>query len=110
MYETNMMAKTDAMITDYSSVFIDYLLLDKPMGFIATDFAEYEQSRGVPFDDFLEILPGQLIYTLDDFKGFITNVKNSVDLYKQKREKLLPQVHDYTDGKSCERIKDYFNL
>jgi len=106
----DMMAKTDALITDYSSVFIDYLLLDKPMGFIANDFKRYEQSRGVPFENFLEILPGQLIYTIDDFKEFITHILQDVDTDKQKRDRLLPQVHDYADAKSCERIKNYFNL
>lgn len=106
----DMMAKTDAMITDYSSVFIDYLLLDKPMGFIATDFEQYEQSRGVPFDNFIEMLPGQLIYTINDFKDFIMNVLENQDPYKNKRDDLLPKVHDYIDGRSCERIKNYFNL
>lgn len=108
LYE--MIGKTDALITDYSSVFIDYLLLNKPMGFIATDFDDYEKTRGVPFADFLEKVPGQLIYSIDDLKLFLNNVLEDTDLYEEKRMKLLPIFHDYTDAHSCRRIQNYFNL
>lgn len=39
-------AKTDALLTDYSSVSTDYLLMDNPMGFILDDLEDYKHSRG----------------------------------------------------------------
>ncbi len=36
----------DALVSDYSSVAIDYLLLDRPLGFTLDDYKEYTQSRG----------------------------------------------------------------
>ncbi len=105
-----MLAKTDALITDVSSVFVDYLLLDKPMGFIMTDLQEYEKTRGVLFDNLLDILPGQLVYTIDELKKFLDDLECGKDLFKEKRKEILPFFHDYPDANSCERIKNYFNL
>lgn len=108
LYE--MIAKTDALLTDVSSVFVDYLLLNKPMGFILTDFNEYQNSRGVLFDNLIDLFPGELIYKIDDMKQFLRNVCSGVDGFEAKRDEVMHFFHDYPDGNSCERIKDYFNL
>lgn len=108
LYE--MMGKTDALISDVSSVSVDYLLLNKPMGFILTDLKEYAETRGVLFENLTDLLPGQHIYTIEDMKQFIKNVCDGNDTYESKRKEVLHFFHDYTDGKSCERIKNYFNL
>ena len=36
--------KTDALLTDYSSISTDYILLDKPMGFVIYDIDNYRAS------------------------------------------------------------------
>ena len=108
LYE--MLGKTDALITDVSSVYVDYMLLNKPMGFILTDFKGYQNSRGVLFDNLLDLLPGQFIYTMDDMKQFLQNVCDGVDKFEAEREEVKHFFHDYPDGNSCERIKNYFNL
>jgi CDP-glycerol glycerophosphotransferase len=46
-----LLASTDALITDYSSVFFEYSLLDKPIYFLTPDLKEYvEKTRGIYFD------------------------------------------------------------
>jgi CDP-glycerol glycerophosphotransferase (TagB/SpsB family) len=40
----------DALVTDYSSVYFDYLLLDRPVAFYAFDRERYESERGFYFD------------------------------------------------------------
>lgn len=108
LYE--LLGKTDALITDVSSVYVDYLLLNKPMGFILTDFKEYQETRGVLFENLIDLLPGQLIYTFEDMKQFLKNVCDGKDDFETKRKEILHFFHDYPNGKSCERIKEYFNL
>ncbi len=39
------------LVSDYSSVAIDYLLLDRPLGFTLDDYEAYTESRGWVFDD-----------------------------------------------------------
>ena len=46
---------TDILITDYSSVIFDYVLLDKPVVYFTYDLEEYESDRGLyyPFNDYV---------------------------------------------------------
>ena len=50
---------SDALVSDYSSVAIDYLLLDRPLGFTLDDYEAYTESRGWVFDD-----PQENIFTM----------------------------------------------
>ena len=43
-------AVSDMMISDYSSCFFDYSILDRPMFCFAYDLEEYEEKRGLYFD------------------------------------------------------------
>ena len=108
LYE--MVAKTDALITDYSSIYIDYILLNKPMAFVLEDLQKYTGSRGFMVDNIEDYLPGPHIYKMEELCSFIDNVANDVDTHKEERAKMLPFYHDHPDNKSCERIKNYFNL
>ncbi|MBQ9362594.1 MAG: CDP-glycerol glycerophosphotransferase family protein, partial [Bacteroidaceae bacterium] len=56
LYE--LLAVTDGMITDYSSVAFDYLLVDKPLAFALDDYENYTSTRGFVFDDPLQYMPG----------------------------------------------------
>ncbi|WP_276278974.1 CDP-glycerol glycerophosphotransferase family protein [Halorussus caseinilyticus] len=54
----------DALVTDYSSVYFDYLLLDRPVVFYPYDFEEYRARRGFYFD-YEEVTPGPVARTFD---------------------------------------------
>lgn len=108
LYE--LVAQTDALLSDYSSVFADYLLLDKPMGFVLSDMDLYQKSRGFVVDNVLDYLAGHHIYCKEDLYGFIDDVVNENDLFREDRLRLIPKIHDYPDNKSCERIANYFEL
>ena len=99
----------DALITDYSSVAIDYLLIDKPIGFTLDDFEEYRKSRGFVFNDPREYMPGEHIYVLDDLIKFISNVANGKDEYKDKRDELKRIAHNPAQN-YCDRILEHFGL
>ena len=103
------MAGTDAMLTDYSSAAIDYLLLDKPIGYTLDDFDEYEEARGWSFDNVKDYMPGHHIYTLDDLREFIADVAKGKDPHAEWRQRILPEMQTYT-GHFSERILDYFGL
>lgn len=52
-----LLAAVDVLITDYSSVFFDYLAEDRPLVFYVPDSAEYEGGRGLYYP--LESVPGE---------------------------------------------------
>lgn len=102
LYE--LLKETDGLISDYSSVVIDYLLLDKPVSMVCSDIEEYKSSRGFVFNRISDYFPGPILKNADDFLNYICN-KNKIDLeWLDKRVQLKKFFHKYSDGNSCERI------
>ena len=83
MYEC--LCSTDALISDYSSISIDYLVLDKPIAFALDDYELYKDLRGFVFQDPLKYMPGHHLYDLNDLMNFIDDVKEGKDVYKNDR-------------------------
>ena len=78
----------DALITDYSSVYFDYLLLERPIGFIVDDFNEYKNKRGFTVEDPLSIMPGEHITNYNELKGFILSIEKNLDKFIIDRKAL----------------------
>lgn len=103
-----LLTQTDALISDYSSISFDYLLLDKPIAYVLGDYHEYKLGFAVenPFD----YMPGAYIYNLKDLYAFMERITSGEDMWKEKRNILKNKIHKYQDGKSCERIVDFLRL
>lgn len=89
----------DTVITDYSSVCMDFALLSKPCVFYAFDLAEYEIERSFYFD-YKNYVPGPVA---EDFESLIKALKNA-DEHKEKLKKFVDFNFDFVDGKNSERI------
>ncbi len=101
LYE--LLAVTDALITDYSSVAIDYLIVDKPIGFALEDYEMYKATRGFIFDDPLQYMPGHHMYGIDDLEHFLHDIANGSDPYKADRDRVKAEaIHPSTCY--CEEI------
>ena len=100
-------AGCDALITDYSSVYYDYLLCDKPVGLVWEDVEEYRENPGFAVD--LEEMGkgGVKIYNLTGFKAFLTEVADGIDSCAQERRKLRDLVNYATDGENARRVTDF---
>ncbi len=94
----------DALITDYSSVMFDYLMLDRPIGFITKDFDEYKEKRGFIFDNPEDFMPGPRLENLDQIKNFLSSVDYGIDTYRDDRHEVNKLVNTYNDGRSAMRI------
>ena len=57
---------TDILITDYSSIYFDYLLTNKEIIFIPYDYENYVKNRELYFD-YDKVTPGKKYYSFDDF-------------------------------------------
>ena len=100
-----LIANTDALLTDYSSIAFDYLLLDKPIGYIIDDIKEYKLGFG--FENIFDMMPGHKIKDLEELLNFIKKLNNGIDDYKKDRKKVLNYINEFQDGKNCERIIEY---
>lgn len=84
LYE--ILAVTDIVITDYSSVMFEAAYAGKPVFLFATDIEEYKQDRNFYFE--LESLPFPLAQTNDELISHIHNFSNC-DYQKHLREIYL---------------------
>ncbi len=96
----------DALITDYSSVYFDYMLLDRPIGFVLDDMKSYGEQRGFVFDNPLEMMPGTQIRTEQEVLDFVQSVVDGRDDYAEKRRELNNLVNQYQDGNSTKQLLD----
>ncbi len=95
----------DLLITDYSSIYMDFLHALKPILFFPYDIDEYlKQHRMIQFDYF-EMTPGPKAYTQDELINWIDRflLKNE-DGYQDERKKISKLAYDYMDGRAWLRI------
>lgn len=100
----------DAIISDYSSVAVDYMLLDRPIGFTVDDMGEYLKKRGFIFDNIEEWLPGVILKDEIEVIKYIDNVANCNDVGKEKRNRLKSLFHDNCSGSNCKRLLDTLGI
>lgn len=100
---------TDALISDYSSVSIDYLLIDKPMGFTLDDYESYKKTRGFVFQDPREYMPGKHIYNINEFFKFISDISDNKDEFSAKRAEVRKHTNKYSSD-FCRRIIKKFKI
>lgn len=93
----------DSLITDYSSAYVDYLLLDRPMVFSCPDLARYEADRGFCVDDPTLLMPGAIVKTEDELLQSLDDILNGKDVYAPKRAEMTPFFHTHVDGNSSQR-------
>ncbi len=79
---------TDGLISDYSSVTVDYMIVDKPIAFTLDDFHLYNKGRGFIIENPLDYMPGHHLYTIEDMKNFIKDISCNCDQYQNKRKQL----------------------
>lgn len=93
---------SDVLVTDYSSVFFDYSVLNRPIYFYMYDRTEYQdQMRGFYLDVDTE-LPGD-IYT--DEVNMLEEIKNNIYDYSSLEE-FNKKFNHMQDGKCTERVID----
>ena len=89
----------DSVITDYSSVCMDFALLSKPCFFYAFDLEEYEDERSFYFD-YESYVPGPVA---KDFDTLIENIKNPRNS-EEKLHSFRDFNFDYIDSDNTKRI------
>ena len=103
-----LMAASDALITDFSSTYIDYLLCDKPIAFDITGIDNFTQGFAVENPE--QYMPGNKIANTSQLMKFLSDVAEGRDSYQQERRHMCDLMHLYQDGKATERILQYYGF
>jgi CDP-glycerol glycerophosphotransferase len=98
------MGYADCMITDYSSIYMDYILLDRPIIFFPYDLEHYLRKRGIQHD-YNAITPGPKCLTQAQMQQALREVViDGADTWRSAREEVRQDFYEYRDGHSCERL------
>lgn len=101
------MAKAEAVITDYSSVYYDFLLTTRPIGLTMVDKEEYFRKYDCAFEDVTEYIKGCYINSIGDLLNFIKTVADGENPWQSDLIKQRELFHDKWDGKASERLYGY---
>ena len=107
----DLLIKIDILITDYSSVVLDFILLDKPIIFYTYDLQEYITTcRKLNYsygDD--SILSGPFVKNENELFACLKSINIIFNdrKYQEKYKKCKEHFNYYLDGKSCHRLLDY---
>ncbi|HGE5780576.1 MULTISPECIES: glycosyltransferase [Bacillus] len=99
-----LMSIVDVLVTDYSSIFFDYMVTEKPIIFLAYDKKEYEEQRGLYVQ--LEDMPGPICHTVDEVIHSIENIDSVKNDYSVKYQETLKKYCYHDDGNATERAID----
>jgi CDP-glycerol glycerophosphotransferase (TagB/SpsB family) len=85
-----LLKKSDLLITDYSSVLFDYLLLDKPAIFTPFDFEEYTKNIAGLYFNYEDISYGPICKNWIEVQDKISTIlgKDEEPIFRKKREKM----------------------
>lgn len=98
------LGESDLLITDYSSIYFDYLLLNKPIIFWTKDQEMYEEKRGFLFEHTDSMMPGPNVKTIDELIDALKKFTHDSNWYSTERINLKKLVHAYDDFNSSERV------
>ncbi len=93
----------DLLITDYSSIFVDFLLLGRPIVFFVYDLEKYKKEVGL-FEDFDNLSPGPKAFNNEQLLGELKQILSGSDQYKNKREEVKKIFYTFPDGNAAKRI------
>ena len=81
----------DCLITDYSSIFFDYLVFNKPIVFYVFDEEEYKLNSRAVYPEAEKINCGQKVYTLEKLLVVMTDLLSGQDVYEDERKQTIKQ-------------------
>ena len=103
--DTNeILSVVDILISDYSSIYFDYMVTDKPVLFYIPDLEEYQDYRGIYFKP--DELPGPATKNIDDIADWINNIEEVKKEYSDIYQETKAWACEYDDGNVSEKVID----
>ncbi len=105
-----LMSRSHGLITDYSSVWTDYLALDRPIGFYCPDLELYESVRGLNVDGYQDLIPGPLLESPADFEYFLDQCLEETAESRRERARSVTRVGAVTRLGASDRLLDAIGI
>lgn len=100
LYE--LLGQTDYLLTDFSSIYFDYLHLHKPMFFITNFLTQYEKTRGLLLTPYKQVVPGLTVDSQVQLLGALMNLGQ--DDFANQRAYWLSLTYTVPREGNCQRV------
>lgn len=104
---TELMQVSDSLVTDYTSAYFDYLLLDKPIIFNYYDLEIYKKERGVPCEPMSAISAGEIVRNEEEMMQALLNLDTNKVQFSQMRKFIRNLFFTSQDTNSCKRVYNF---
>lgn len=103
--DTNeLLRATDILISDYSSIYFDYLVSGRPVLFFIPDLADYIGYRGLYFG--IDKLPGPIAQNYEELGTLIRDADKAMEPYRERYQREAVWACPMDDGNVCKRLAD----
>ncbi len=108
----NMILKrTDLLITDYSSIFYDFLILNRPVIFYAPDVQHYEEEERGFYENYASFVPGPVIQSPLELAEKTAECARGADpMNHEKVNAFFDTAFKYKDSDSANRILEVLQI
>lgn len=97
---------SDILITDYSSVFFDFAVLERPIIFYMYDYDVYKnEMRDFYFD--IRILPGPVVKTQEELLKSVMDLPQIVEKYQERYERFNEMFNPFRGVCSGEYLQEW---
>lgn len=103
---SDVLAVTDILVTDYSSIFFDFLPTGRPIFHYCYDLDEYANSRGMYFS--IHDMPGTVCLDIDALVRGLDRAMAQGNLDAGRYESALRKFCPHEDGHATARTVDFF--
>lgn len=103
--DTNeLLSVVDVLISDYSSIYFDFLVSGKPILFFIPDLEEYLGYRGLYFG--MDKLPGPIAKTYGELEEMVRDIPKAMEPFKKKYKEEAAWACPKDDGEVCQRVSE----
>lgn len=96
---------TDILVTDYSSIYFDFLLLNKPIIFFDYDYDEYSSNMKGFVYDYEKCAPGEKVQTYEALELSLEKILiDEKDMFEDQRLEVRGKFFKFTDEQSSYRV------
>ena len=99
----------DAIISDVSSVWVDFLTLDRPIGFYIPDLEALQAGRGFNVEDVASLLPGPRIENALDAVRFVADVAARPQELRPSSYPGCARIGIVAGGRVADRLLDWLD-
>lgn len=100
-----LLPEVDILVTDYSSIFFDFLLLDRPLIFYPYDLARYVADERRLLFSYQQMTPGPVAMSFDRLLALIAETLAGIENdWPGQRRRVRDLVFDHPDGQASRRL------